>query len=399
MAGHKRRSGKAAGRAAETPQPNAASSSVEAVDHAFGMTGGAPLTPKGSRKLPENHLGTPISLPKKPPPTAPRKQTRLPQRSQGSLASLPKKPPTPVTAKPAPSWLNPSELPATSETLPKKPQMLSRSNPFAQFANGLITPPTTDASPLGNKSHSGSSQLTLAQISSIGKALLDCAMTQSDEIAPSPSDQPTTYNSIVGEPTIEQPAFIYKSIAVQTPADQPSTAEMAKPQATVAFQSELQGSDEAEALSSAKVKNDQVTQAIIKCMSTNNQTRQTRIIPAADPSDALRLIDAKLVAGEKTLTPPEQSLLYHLMASMGGTYKVLLGRVATHVSNRDHRLTFQLALWFYRQGDYMITRMLLKERLNDMEGAEGDLMDLDEVDELMDCQIALEKLEETIGIR
>ncbi|RYP52970.1 hypothetical protein DL768_001964 [Monosporascus sp. mg162] len=396
MAGRKRKSRKAAGRAAKAPEPEGASSSIKSVGHAFGVTGGTPLTPKGSAKLPENPLSTPTSLPKKPPPAAPRKPTLLPQKSQGSLASLPKKPPTPMTAGPAPSWLNPRKLPATPETLPKKPQMLS--NPFAQFTSGLTTPPATDASHLENKSHSRSSQLTLAQKSSLGKALLDCAMRQSEEITASTSDQPITYNLIFGEPAIEQPVIIYKSIAVQTPTDQPSTPEMAKAQATAACQAEVQGSDEAS--SSAKViTNDQVTQAIIKCISTSDQTRQTGIVPAADPSDALQLIDAKLVAGEKTLTPTEQSLLYHLMVGMGGTYKILLGRVVTDVSNRDHRLTFQLALWFYRQGDYMITRMLLKERLNDMEGAEGDLMDLDEVDELMDCQIALEKLEETMGIR
>ncbi|RYO89209.1 hypothetical protein DL766_003615 [Monosporascus sp. MC13-8B] len=398
MAGRKRKSGKAAGRAAEKPEPKAASSSVEAVDHAFGVTGGPPLTPKGSAKLPENYIGTPTSLPKKPPPAVQRKPTPLPHRSQESLASLPKKPPTPVTAEPAPSWLNPSKLPATPETLPKKPQILSSSNPFAQFATGLTTPPTTDASPPGNKSHS-ISQLTLAQIPSLGKALFNCSMTQSEEITASTSNQLTTNNPVVGEPAIEQPVIISRSIAVQTPADQPSTPEMAKAQTTAACQTEVQGSDEAEASSSTKVANDQVTQAIIKCMSTSNQIRQTGIVPAADPSGALQLIDAKLVAGEKTLTPPEQSLLYHLMAGMDGTYKILLGRVATHVSNRDHRLTFQLALWFYRRGDYMITRMLLKGRLNDMEGAEGDLMNLDEVDELMGCQIALEKLEETMGIR
>ncbi|RYP36839.1 hypothetical protein DL767_003229 [Monosporascus sp. MG133] len=397
MAGRKRKSGKAAGRAAEAPEPEAASSSIKAVGHSFGVTGGAPLTPKGSAKLPKNPLGTPTSLPKKPPPTAPRKPMLLPQKSQGSLASLPRKPPTPVTAGPAPSWLNQGKPPATPETLPKKLPMLSNSNHFAQFTSGLTTPPTTDASPLENKSHSRSSQLTLAP--SLGKALPDCAMRQSGEIMASTSDQPTTYSPVVDEPAIEQSATIYKSIAAQTPADQPSTPDMAKAQATAACQTEGQGSDEAEESSSVKVTNDQVTQAIIKCMSTSNQTRQIGMVPAADPSDALQLIDAKLVAGEKSLTPPEQSLLYHLMAGMGGTYKMLLGRVVNHVSNRDHRLTFQLALWFYRQGDYITTRMLLKERLNNMEGAEGDLMDLDEVDELMDCQIALEKLEETMGIR
>ncbi|RYP69229.1 hypothetical protein DL771_006197 [Monosporascus sp. 5C6A] len=399
MAGRKRKSRKAAGRATETPERKAASSSVNAVDDAFGVMVGAPLTPKGSAKLPENHLGTPISLPKKPPPAAPRKPTLLPQRSRGSLASLPKKPPTPVTVEPAPSWLNPSKRPASPETLPEKPQMQSNSNPFSQLTSELTTPPTTDTSPLGNKSSSKSSQLTLAQISSPGKVLLDCAVTQSDEVTASPSDQPTTHSPNAGELAIEQSVIIHKSIAVQTPADQPSTPEMAKAQATAACQTEVQGSGKAGASSSAMVTNDQVTQAIIKCMSTSNQTRQTGIVPAADPSDALHLIDAKLVAGKKTLTPPEQSLLYHLMAGMDDTYEILLGRVVAHVSNRDHRLTFQLALWFYRQGNYVITRMLLKERLNDTEGAEGDVMDLDEVDELMDCQIALEKLEETMGIR
>ncbi|RYO99611.1 hypothetical protein DL764_006773 [Monosporascus ibericus] len=399
MAGRKIKSRKAARRGTEAPEPEGASFPIKVVGHESGVTGAAPLSPKRSAKLPESPQGMPTSLPKKPPPAAPRKPTLLPQRSQESIASLPKKPATPVTAEPAPSWLNPSKLPATPETLPKELPMPSNSSPFAQFTSRLTTPPTTEASPLENKSHSRSSQLTLAQISSLGKALPDCAMRQSDETTASTSDWPTTYNPIVDEPNIEYSATIYNHIAAQISADKPSTPEMAKAQKTAARQTEVQGSNEAEASSSAKVTNDQVTQAIIKCMNTSNQTSQIGIVPAADPSDALELIDARLVAGEKTLTPPEQSLLYHLMPDMGVTYKILLRRVVTHVGNRDHRLTFQLALWFYRQGDYIITRVLLKERLNDIEGAEGDLMDLDEVDELMDSQIALEKLEETMGIR
>ena len=108
----------------------------------------------------------------------------------------------------------------------------------------------------------------------------------------------------------------------------------------------------------------------------------------------LEQVEARLMRGENKLTIDEQTALYNCMDKIDKIQGDILAGVATLICNRTDALSFKLAEWFYRNGNNTFVRKLLKERVKDMEGACGDLMVLEDVDMLMDCQIVLEKLEE-----
>ncbi|KAI1778008.1 hypothetical protein F4818DRAFT_408717 [Hypoxylon cercidicola] len=59
--------------------------------------------------------------------------------------------------------------------------------------------------------------------------------------------------------------------------------------------------------------------------------------------------------------------------------------------NRTHALTYELVFWIYtRDRNHAVVGKMLRERLGHFNALDGDAMDLDEVDELMDCQLALD---------
>ncbi len=135
-------------------------------------------------------------------------------------------------------------------------------------------------------------------------------------------------------------------------------------------------------------------------MLITKQADEAQIVPpAGDHVTFLQQINAKFLQGTKELTDDEQATLYKSMDSFGEAEMSVLADVAAHGSNLSLGLTFKFVSWFYQHGDISTSRDLLKERLKDTEGAEGDLMDVGEVSMLTDCQIVLEVLEKAMNLR
>ena len=74
----------------------------------------------------------------------------------------------------------------------------------------------------------------------------------------------------------------------------------------------------------------------------------------------------------------------------------LVHRVAKQVLwyNRSHALTYKLVEWVYRHDEgeegRALVAELLDQRLSELDLESEGMMDLDEVDELMDCQIVVD---------
>lgn len=131
-----------------------------------------------------------------------------------------------------------------------------------------------------------------------------------------------------------------------------------------------------------------------KCMPISVQNAQAEATSTDCQYGILEQVEARLMRGENKLTIDEQTALYNCMDKIDKIQGDILAGVATLICNRTDALSFKLAEWFYRNGNNTFVRKLLKERVKDMEGACGDLMVLEDVDMLMDCQTVLEKLEE-----
>ncbi|KAI1636270.1 hypothetical protein F4809DRAFT_641667 [Biscogniauxia mediterranea] len=116
----------------------------------------------------------------------------------------------------------------------------------------------------------------------------------------------------------------------------------------------------------------------------------------------LRQVKRKLRDGARTLEPWEQDLLWRHIDLGRDFLWPTIELLATQVTNRTPRLTYKVACWFYtRRDDKDTVARLLRERLDNEDddddgGGAGELMSLDEVDELMDCQILLDQLKKEL---
>ncbi|KAI1075498.1 hypothetical protein F5B20DRAFT_595094 [Whalleya microplaca] len=103
----------------------------------------------------------------------------------------------------------------------------------------------------------------------------------------------------------------------------------------------------------------------------------------------------KLNRGATFLNIAEQELVMKYIDKDSREQRNLIGRLK-RVQNRCHAITYKMAEWYNTQGNLKAVEGLLSQRLNTFDGDEGELMDLDEVDELMDCQIALDSVREKL---
>lgn len=114
----------------------------------------------------------------------------------------------------------------------------------------------------------------------------------------------------------------------------------------------------------------------------------------------LQVINAKLLSGVTELSNQEQCVLYMEIYRRDQRIRGLLDLVKDRVTNRCGNLTAQLA-WCYRTwGNNEATLKLVRARITPLpRDYEEDLIDIDEVDKLMECQFVLEKLEAEMGHR
>ncbi|KAI1503316.1 hypothetical protein F5X99DRAFT_407137 [Biscogniauxia marginata] len=119
--------------------------------------------------------------------------------------------------------------------------------------------------------------------------------------------------------------------------------------------------------------------------------------PHEDPTEnKLKEIDAKLLAGAKTLDYDEQMLLWDHIDPESEKFGHTIKHLATQLSNRIHQLTYKITYWYYIRGNMAMVDQLLRERLNYIGEDWGNMMSLDAIDELMDCQIALDLVQEKL---
>ncbi|KAI0377129.1 hypothetical protein F5Y04DRAFT_292239 [Hypomontagnella monticulosa] len=109
-----------------------------------------------------------------------------------------------------------------------------------------------------------------------------------------------------------------------------------------------------------------------------------------------RFFDICLDKGVNIFSSEEQAWLCRYIDTNDASQRSLVHRVAKQVLwyNRSHALTYKLVEWVYRHDEgeegRALVAELLEQRLSEMDFESEGMMDLDEVDELMDCQIVVD---------
>ncbi|KAK7744352.1 hypothetical protein SLS62_010206 [Diatrype stigma] len=354
-----------------------------------------PMTTPSKKRKAEASLPTPMATPSKkaratqPTPTTPSKQTAKASQPAAAPMHAGQQPLTPR----APS----RGLPPAPSSLPKKPPTAFQTPP-QQLPRSEFAFPTPADSPTPkrrrtSKKSTVSSKPVLDQSPSIytkmppwKKPTVDSASAiATTEVGPTTTDQPTV-NAITAtdeQQASEQTPSTYTKMPPwkKSAVDSTSAVPMTKavPPTTDQPIADPTASDEQQA---------------------SEQMGKSETTPESNGEDEIwKRIEAKLMRGEDTLTGDEQNALCRTIEGMGEAEEDVLIGVATLVGNLTESLIFRLALWHYRRGNKPLVDKLLKAHLNDVRGAEDELMSVEDVGVLMDCQIAKELLEKEMGLR
>ncbi|KAL7626130.1 hypothetical protein AAE478_002900 [Parahypoxylon ruwenzoriense] len=107
-----------------------------------------------------------------------------------------------------------------------------------------------------------------------------------------------------------------------------------------------------------------------------------------------RYFELCLNSGVNYFTVAEQEWLCHYIDVQKEDQREIVYRIANQVlpEYRIHALTYKLLSWIHtRDQDYEAMVKLLEQRLHPVDyAAKDEMMDLEELDELMDCQIVLD---------
>ena len=114
----------------------------------------------------------------------------------------------------------------------------------------------------------------------------------------------------------------------------------------------------------------------------------------------LRLIKSRILAGVTELGYREQHVLYVEVTKLNRDLSSLLDLVVDRVTNLNGNLTVKIAWCYNLWGEDEIALRILQSHLKYQPTSfEEELMDINEVNMLMDCQIIMEKLERKLGYR
>ncbi|KAI4867113.1 hypothetical protein F4820DRAFT_446458 [Hypoxylon rubiginosum] len=112
------------------------------------------------------------------------------------------------------------------------------------------------------------------------------------------------------------------------------------------------------------------------------------------PSDPLRdYLNLCQRTHKKEFSPNEQAMLCRYIDATKEVQRDMVYYLVTGVPwrNLGHSLTYKLIFWIYtRDRNYAIVAKMLRARLGDFDPLDHDLMCLDEIDELIDCQLVID---------
>lgn len=115
-----------------------------------------------------------------------------------------------------------------------------------------------------------------------------------------------------------------------------------------------------------------------------------------------RFFDSCLDLGVNVFNAEEQKWLCSYIDKDKADHRELVYRIAKQVlwDNRTHALTYKLVQWIYHNDtNHALVTELLQERLSEMDFEWGDMMSLEELDELMDCQTVIDTCKKELELQ